>query len=344
MNSRFLSLSTAITLALSLLSGCVNPFSPPPKRWETTYFDLFDTVTTVVGYAQKEEDFLSAAHAIHDQLAEYHRLYDIYNEYDGLVNLKTVNETAMHAPVKVDKKIMDLLLFCRELYDTSNGKVNAALGSVLSLWHDARTKGTDDPAAAALPSLVALSEAALHTDFESIILDETASTVLLTDPETQLDVGAVAKGFAVEQVCRSAPAGMLINAGGNVRVTGPKPTEDTPWSVGVQNPDGGDFLLTLQLSNGATATSGDYQRAYIVNGIPYHHIIDPDTLYPATYWRAVTVICGDAGLADGLSTALFALSREEGEAMLKVFDAHALWVDQEGQITYSPGFESYTNP
>ena len=110
--------------------------------------------------------------------------------------------------------------------------------------------------------------------------------------------------------------------------------------VGVQSPDGGaeDYLHTLAISQGAVVTSGDYQRYYTVDGLRFHHIIDPTTLYPAAYWRSVTILCSDSGLADALSTALFTLPLEEGQALLDRWDAQAMWVDPSGQIFYSPGF------
>ena len=86
-------------------------------------------------------------------------------------------------------------------------------------------------------------------------------------------------------------------------------------------------------------TSGDYQRAYVVDGELYHHIIDPDTLMPSSYWRSVTVVCDDSGLADALSTALFVLPREAGQKLLDGCDAMAMWVDSQGNIFFSPGFE-----
>ena len=87
--------------------------------------------------------------------------------------------------------------------------------------------------------------------------------------------------------------------------------------------------------------SGDYQRAYVVDGELYHHIIDPSTLYPSTLWRSVTVICQDSGLGDALSTALFVLSLEDGQKLLEKMGAEAMWVDREGNRFYSPGFENY---
>ena len=173
-----------------------------------------------------------------------------------------------------------------------------------------------------------------------MVLNEAESTVYITDPGLQLDVGAVAKGWSVQRVSETAPAGLLISVGGNVSATGPKDDAGTPWVVGVQNPDGGEsFLHTLYLTKGSVVTSGDYQRAYRVDGKLYHHIIDPQTLYPSEYWRSVTVVSSDSGLADALSTALFLLPLEEGQKLLEPLGAQAMWVDREGNLFYSPGFE-----
>ena len=109
--------------------------------------------------------------------------------------------------------------------------------------------------------------------------------------------------------------------------------------VGIQNPDGGEnYLHTLAITGGCVVTSGDYQRAYVVDGKTYHHIIDPDTRYPSAYWRSVTVVCGDSGLADALSTALFLLPQEAGQRLLDQCSAEAMWVDAAGNRSYSPGF------
>ena len=333
---RFLTL----LLAVLLLGGCT-PKEPQESRYQATFLELFDTVTTIVGYAPTEEAFSTTAEAIHDDLESYHQLFDIYNTYPGVVNLKTLNETAATAPVKVDEKIMELLKFCREVYDATSGKVNIAMGSVLQLWHEAREDGIADPENAKLPEEAALTEAAKHTDLSQLILDEEAGTVFYADPEMSLDVGAIAKGYALEQVCKTAPEGLLISVGGNVRATGPKP-DGGSWVVGIQNPTGEDgYLHTLEVQDISVVTSGDYQRYYTVDGVSYHHIIDPETLYPGRLWRAVTVLCPDSGLADGLSTALFLLPQAEGQALLDKFGCEALWVDSDNNLHYSPGFRDY---
>ena len=330
-----------LCLCALLLTGCTGQQAQGPKQYNATFLDVFDTVTTMVGRADTQEAFAANAQAIHDALLEYHRLFDIYNDYEGLNNLKTINDNAGVAPVEVDRKIIDLLLDCRAYYDLTGGRVNVAMGSVLSLWHHARNEGINDPINAKLPDGEALQEAAQHRDMDGIIIDEAASTVYLSDPDMMLDVGAVAKGWALQRVCETAPEAMLISVGGNVCPTGPKDETGTPWVVGVQDPDGGsDYLHTLYTATDSVVTSGDYQRAYVVDDKLYHHIIDPDTLYPSAYWRAVTIVCGDSGLADALSTALFLLPQAEGQALLDACGAEALWVDHQGNLLYSPGFQA----
>lgn len=331
---------TALILSLALLlCGCTLPAKEPPKKqYQATFLTLFDTVTFISGLAESEEAFQREAQQVHDQLLVYHQLFDIYNDYDGLSNLKTVNDNAGVAPVVVDEIIIRFLTDCKAYYELTGHTVNVAMGSVLSLWHEARTEGLNDPSNAALPDRQALEEASLHTGWENVIIDADASTVYLSDPLLRLDVGAAAKGWSAQQVAQSAPRGLLISVGGNVCATGPKDASGTPWVVGITDPDGGDYLHTLSITDLAVVTSGDYQRYYVVDGKAYHHIIDPETLMPAHRWRSVTVACRDSGLADALSTALFLLPLEDGQELLDQWSAEAMWLDAQGNRYYSPGF------
>ena len=329
----------ALLLVGLLLTGCTIPGQNTPQRYTATFLDVFDTVTTIVGFADSEEIFTRQAQAIHDELLRYHQLFDIYNEYEGIANIKTVNDAAGGEAVKVELEIIELLKSCKEYYTLTGGKVNAAMGSVLLLWHEARSDAYDDPANAYLPDQTKLEEASEHTDFDDVILDEENSTVRIADPSLRLDVGAIAKGWATQRVAEKAPAGMLISVGGNVCATGPK-NGDSPWVVGIQNPDGGDYLHTVYVETGCVVTSGDYQRTFPVDGKFYHHIIDPDTLYPSEYFRSVTVVCADSGLADALSTALFVLPLEEGMALAKQCGVEAMWMHTDGKLSYTPGFQN----
>ena len=329
-----------LVCGMALCSGCSTIENEPElTKYNASFLNLFDTVTVMTGYAESEEAFTQVAQTLHDDLLYYHQLFDIYNDYEGVNNLKTINDNAGIAPVKVDPAVIELLTDCRSYYELTGGRVNVAMGSVLNLWHVARNDSIDDPANAYLPDMAQLEQAAEHTSFDNVIIDEEASTVYLSDPDMRLDVGAIAKGWSVQRVCENAPEGLLISVGGNVCATGPKDGEGTPWVIGVQDPEGGsDYLHTLYLTRGSMVTSGDYQRTYTVEGKAYHHIIDPDTLHPSKLWRSVTVSCADSGLADALSTALFLLPQAEGQALLDSLGAKAMWVAADGSILYSDGF------
>lgn len=332
----------SLVLTAALLTGCAVPQNTvSQKRYQASFLTLFDTVTSIVGYAQSEEEFEKITDEIHDQLEAYHQLFDIYKTYEGVNNIKTINEQAGIAPVKVDPVLIDFLQDCREYYDATGGVVNVAMGSVLSLWHETRNKGIDDPENAKLPEEEALKEAAEHCSFDTIIIDEEYSTVYLEDPEQSLDVGAIAKGWATQRVCENLPSGFLVSVGGNVCASGPKPENNGSWVVGIQDPEGDadDYLHTVYVNQESVVTSGDYQRYYTVDGKEYHHIIDPETLYPALKWKSVSIICTDSGLGDALSTALFLLDREEGQKLLDKYEAQAVWVGLDGETYYSPGFK-----
>ncbi len=324
-----------------LLSGCAAPtVESGQKQYKATYLDLFDTVTVMLGFAESEEAFKAVADAIAEELRFYHQLFDVYQSYEGINNLKTVNDNAGIAPVEVDEAILALLTDCKAWYEATDGAVNVAMGSVLSLWHEAREDGLRDPASAALPEDTALKEALQHMDMANVILDAEKHTVYLADAQMRLDVGAIAKGWAVERVCENALQNMLISVGGNIKATGQK-QDGSAWVVGIQDPNDSDgaYLDKLAVTTQSVVTSGDYQRYYTVNGENYHHIIDPLTAYPAREFRAVTVVAADSGMADALSTALFILPIEQGKALLKRFDAKAIWVAQNGDLIYSEGMK-----
>lgn len=339
MKKRILALALVFALVLAL-TGCEKKLT----RYEASFLDAFDTVTKMIGYAADEESFRAEADAMKEELTEYHQLYDIYNDYPGVNNLKTLNDNAGGAPVVVDQRIIDLLLECKRMYGRTEGRVNVAMGSVLSIWHEYRDAGIDDPEHAALPPMEALEAAALHTGIDRVIIDEAASTVQLADPEMSLDVGAIAKGFAAQRVTDSAKArgvtDMLLSVGGNVCALGAR-QDGTPWKAAVQDPASPEgSLFTVGVGEISLVTSGDYQRYYTVDGVRYHHIIDPDTLMPAAYFSAVSVLAKDSGDADALSTALYNLPYEKGLALAEREGVEVLWVWSDGRQEMTDGFRA----
>lgn len=348
----------SIILVFILLASQITVFSScdfltHKQKFSEYYFDYFDTVTTITGYTKTEEEFKSVCEEIKQELNVYHKLYDIYFRYDGINNICVINELqdGKHNVVKVDKKIIDLLLYSREMYTLTNGKVNIAMGSVLSIWHKYRNLGLSDPDNAELPPLEALKEAEKHTDFNKLEIDEKNSTVFISDPKMTLDVGAIAKGYAVQRVAdylkNKGVTDFLINIGGNVCTIG-MGRDNEPWKVGIENPniieqEEKPHIEYLKISDMSLVTSGCYQRFYEVNGKNYHHIIDPETLFPGEKYLSISVLTNHSGLGDALSTSLFLMDIEEGEKLVQSLEnVEAMWVLPDGTQKYSKGFKNYT--
>ena len=363
MTKRIFSALLAAALSLSLLAGCgstsgstASSAADGPQRYSTVFYDVFDTVTQVIAYCESEEEFNTQMQALHQDLIAYNQLYDIYNDYDGVVNVKTINKNAGKAPVQVDDRILSMLELARQMYDLTGGKINIAMGSVLGIWHDYREAAEKDASDAdnTLPTQEELEAAAQHCDINDLVIDEDAKTVYLSDPEMSLDVGSVGKGYAVEMVCRAAEArgltSALVSVGGNLRAIGTKP-DGSQWTGGVENPWNASEVYTntnsifgspINMSDLALVTSGDYQRYFVVDGKRYHHIIDPDTLWPAAYYNGVTVLCPDSGMADCLTTALFCMPLEEGQKLVESLDGvEAMWCTPDKQATTSSGWDSH---
>lgn len=335
----------AVLLAL-LLTGCAQ--AEQKKEFDVQYFDYFDTFTSFTVFAEDEKQFQEYAGLFQSELESYHQMFDIYRSYDGLNNIKTINDNAGITPVQADEEILRLLEFSLEEYEQTDGKVNVAMGSVLSVWHDYREDGLANPGRAQIPDFWTLQKAAEHTDIGKVQIDREKSTVYLSDPAMSLDVGAVAKGYAAQRICEKLrEAGVtsaLVSIGGNVQTIGVK-GDGKPWRVGIQNPDTSSsksYLHALNLQDQALVTSGTYQRYYEVDGVRYHHIIDPETLMPRQDLASVTVLCPDGERADALSTAVFNMELEKGIEFVESLESvEAFWVCEDGSQVYSSGFEKY---
>ncbi|NLI53499.1 MAG: FAD:protein FMN transferase [Clostridiales bacterium] len=326
-----------------LFGGCAA--NAAPKRYDQVFLDVFDTVTTVILYDTDEQRANARMDELHALLVEYHRLYDIYHAYEGVNNLYTVNENAGVAPVKVDERILDLVEYAKEMDALTGGRMNVAMGGVLAIWQSYRDAGLDDPDHAVLPPMEALQAAGEHTDIDAVVIDRAAGTLYLSDPETRLDVGAVAKGYAVEKAVEAMKAegvsAMLLSVGGNVCSIGVRP-DGSGWKVAVRDPYSDGNLCVTQVSGQSVVTSGTYERYYTVDGKRYHHIVDPETLMPSTRYDSVTVIAEESALADALTTGLFCMPIEEGLSLVGALPGvEALWVLQDGTERQSDGFAAY---
>lgn len=347
---RALMLLLSIALLTGVFSGCKNGANiKEPQKQAESFYDYFDTVSVIISYAGDTPDaFKANADAVSSLLGEYHKLFDIYYEYADINNLKTVNKNAGKAPVTVDSKLIDFLLYAKEIYTLTCGVTNIAMGSVLTLWHNERENADTSPENAKIPSPDALTDAARHTDINNLIIDRENSTVYLSDPEMSLDVGALGKGYATEKaaellISRGASS-YVLNIGGNIRAIGEKVTGDG-WVTGITNPDKTSeesFVCKVVLKNTSLVTSGDYERYYTVDGVKYHHVIDPKTNMPASYFSSVSVFTLNSALADALSTALFCMSYDEGKALVAAIGGvDVVWVTPSGELFSTEGVSFY---
>ena len=305
-----------IIAAILPIASCEKPEIKTQSR---VFFDCFDTVGTFYDYSgMSDDEFKKVADKVEDILFEYHKLYDIYNEYEGVTNLASINKNAGGGPQKVDKRIIDMLLYSKEMYELTNGRVNVCMGSVLKIWHNFREEKATE-----LPSEEELAQANKYTDINNLIIDAENLTVEIKDPLTSLDVGAIAKGYAVEMTAAWLEAqgysGQVLDVGGNLRAIGTKPSGEG-WTAGVRNPGIAtldSYVYKFNLKNEALVTSGSYERYHTVGGIRYHHIINNETLMPENYYLSVSVKSDSSALSDALSTAIFNMKYEEAEAFVK---------------------------
>lgn len=341
-----------VLMSLVFLFACGKKEDDILEKYSGSFFDTFDTIVQVVGYTESEEEFDEYLTYIEDRFVHLNKLYDIYNEYDGINNIKTINDKSGMEPVKVDREIIDLLAFSKDWYQKTDGKVNIAMGSVFSIWKEYRDDGKDDLENANLPEIDKLKEASDSTDIEDIVIDFEKGTVFIKDKNLRIDVGSVAKGYATEmvadEVMKLGFKSGIINAGGNIRVLeSPRDGVRGKWGIGIQDPDkfilpGEDSMLdTVFVNDMSVVTSGDYQRYYYVEGKRIHHLIDPNSLMPGENFRAVTVVTKDSGVADVLSTAIFLMDYEEGVKLLNdLTDTEGLWIFNDGQVKVTDGMKN----
>lgn len=351
-----------------LLSGCKK--TSDYQYFKKSFIGPFDTITTYITYATSEQQFNQQCDYIEKQLNYYDSVFDKYNEYEGLSNVCTINKNAGLTPVKVDQCLIDLIELCKERYNTISDKVNIAFGSVISIWHDYREEAEANNGIGTIPDTDELKDADSYTDINSIIVDKEKGTVYIDNENTSLDVGATAKGYAIElikdELINQGVESFILSGGGNVASYGQRLAKgngskyikgcDEKYCVGIESPQDGNYShdpydgsvsdeAILVVDGKSIVTSGDYQRFYEdIHGIRYHHLIDPETLYPAVYFRSVSVICEDSGLADFLSSALFLMSYEEGLELVNSLEGvDALWLLEDGKIRMSDGLKDNEN-
>lgn len=217
-----------------------------------------------------------------------------------------------------------------EISNLTKGAFDITTGVLTSLWgfenFSKKTKFT-------VPSQEEIRKSLSLVGYNNIIVDETNKRVFLKHKNMKINLGGIAKGYAIKRAKEILESyglkDFLINFGGDIYTSG-KRKDGLPWRIAVQHPrDKNKFLCVLELSNISCATSGDYERYFIVDNIRYHHILDPSTGYPKKDIISVTVLCEDPVLADALATGIFVLGEIDGLNLANKLGIDCIIVKQE---------------
>ncbi|MCE5185908.1 MAG: FAD:protein FMN transferase [Planctomycetaceae bacterium] len=268
---------------------------------------LMGTLARIVVVAK---DSARAAEAIELAFDEIVSLERLMSDFDPNSQLSLVNRRAFTEPVPVDDSLFEVLSASIEYSRLSDGAFDITVGPVVGLWRAERNTGVP-------PTLQALEEARRAVGWQSLLLDPGKKTVRFAKPGMHLDLGGIAKGYAVDRALellgQSGAQGAMVDLGGNIRTFGVPAHGARHWNIGLQDPRRNEHTLAvLNLDNLAVATSGDYRRFAVVNGQRLSHIIDPNTAQSAQSVSSVTIIAPSAMQTDALSTAVTVLGDQKG--------------------------------
>lgn len=314
-------------LGILLASSCTGPAEAEATKTEF----VLGTVCTI-------RILEGPTSGVHEEIFE--RLRQIEDRMsankDG-TEIAAVNAAAGESAVAVSPDTLYVLKKALEYARLTGGAFDPTVGPLVKLWGI----GTDE---ARVPSPAEISQALALIDWRKVEIDERARTVLLAAPHMRLDLGAIAKGYAADEVKRilgeNKVRAAVVDLGGNVYVFGKK-KDGKPWRVGIQDPQSerGDYLGIVTGFEEAVVTSGVYERFFIQDGKRYHHILDTKTGYPVDNGLlSVSIIGGSSIDADGLSTSLFALGRERGLALAETLPGiEVVMIDSDHRIWTSSG-------
>lgn len=277
------------------------------------------------------EDSAEAQRLLELAMAEFDRIEALMSTYIAESEMSRVNAMAHENPVPVSAELFALLQMAIEISELTNGAFDISYDSVGALYDfRARQKPSADEIADRLDEI----------DYRLIKLDAAGDTVSFAAAGVRINLGGIAKGYAVEKViailAQEGIQNALATAGGDTRLLGDR--RDKPWIIGIRDPDSEDGVFTrLALDNEAISTSGDYERFFIDDGVRYHHILRPADGKPVDNVRSVSVIGPDATITDALSTSIFVLGPEEGlDLIARMPDYEAVVITSE-QLFYSDG-------
>ena len=339
-------LFTALILALVLLPAC-DARRPAPKQ----SFLAMGTLGSVSLPVSEAERLAEATAIVTNIMRDLEERCSVYRPESELSRL---NAQAGNAPVPVSRELRELLVLAKAYGDLSDGAFDVTIGPLMKLWGFNRNQ---PPAHPLTPDQV--RPFLDKIGYRHIVLSN--DTAFLDQADVQVDLGGIAKGYAVDRCCAELLShgfsNVLVNLGGNMRALGAPgtpgapgaPDKDRAWKIAVRHPFvPGQFLGNLRLSNGqAVATSGHYERFMTLDGHRYAHIMDPRTGFPVSGMAGITVLAPTAVDADALSTTLFVLGTQEGLTVLKKKPGcAALFVpDQQPlEIRITPGLAATWTP
>lgn len=303
--------------------------APALAEWHGERIDLMGTSVSVELW---HEDADTARRLIDAVLAEYRRIDELMSTYKPASEISQVNAYASMRPVRVSEELYSLVARSIDLSKRSTGAFDISYESVGYLYDFREHRH---------PSEEQITERIEAIDYRSISLSPSESTIAFARPGMRINLGGIAKGYAVERAAAMLRAAgvesALLNAGGDTRVVGDR--RGQPWIVGIRHPRAAtDIVTRLPIVDEAISTSGDYERFFEEGGRRYHHIINPSTGRPTEELMSVTVIGPDAVMTDGLSTTLFVLGMDRGLALIEMLDGYeAILVARDGALRYSSG-------
>jgi len=286
---------------------------------------------TVVEIQVRDADDKKAEDAISKAFAEMKRIEDLFTTFDNKSPVSRINNSA-DTIINVESEIYNLIVLCDSITKLSNGCFDVSLNNIIRVWgFDSDNRHI--PEASVIDSALKLS------GWKDVKLF--GENKIFKQRKVELNFGAIAKGYAVDKAInilrKSGIKQALVNAGGEVSVIG------NNWIVGIQHPDEINSIIKRIKLNGYTvATSGDYEQYFEVDGVRYHHILDPETGYPSKGLQSVTIINKSNAFADALATAVFVMGEEKGMKLIESLDdTEVMIIDERGRISYSTGFENY---
>jgi len=287
---------------------------------------------TAVNVELWHDDPVAGKVLIRSVMDEMHRIDELMSTYKSDSSLSRVNTGAAKGPVEVGEELFGLIGYALEYSDITRGAFDITYASA-GQYYDYRTGKK--------PDSKQLAEALPAINYHHVKLDAARSTVQFLQAGVRIDLGGIAKGYAVDRgIAILQAAGVenaLVSAGGDTRVIGRH--WDHPWMIGIRDPRNHDGIVTrIPLEDTAISTSGDYERYFEKNGIRYHHILDPATGESPHGIHSSSIIGNRAIDTDALSTSVFVMGVEEGLALINSLpDTEAIIIDNQGSMHYSNG-------